>query len=91
VALLQAGIPIELNGDRRLVLGALREGSPYAHTTVAASGRKLDGDCSNILAIIRGNSMLTPHPDTTLEPGDKLILVVAQTGEGHTSRHLAIG
>ncbi len=87
VALLQAGIPVELGDDRRLALGILRADSPLAHTTVAASGDKLDGDGSTILAIIRGGRTLTPHADTMLEAGDKLVLVVTDAGGPHTARH----
>ena len=42
IALLQAGIPVELGDDRRLAFGILRADSPLAHTTVAASGDKLE-------------------------------------------------
>jgi Trk K+ transport system NAD-binding subunit len=42
---------------------------------VAASGRKLEGDATHLIAIIRGEHLIVPRPETTLEAGDKLILV----------------
>jgi CIC family chloride channel protein len=78
--LLRSGMPIELPGERRLIVGVLHADSPFVDTTVGASGRKLDGVGSNIIAILRGEHMLVPDADTRLEAGDRLILVVREAG-----------
>ena len=75
VSLLRAGVPVELPGDRRLVVGVLRESSPVVGTTVGESGRKLDGGDTTIIAILRGEHMLVPTGATVLEAGDRLVLV----------------
>lgn len=77
VSLLQSGLAVDLGDDRRLFAGALRSTSPFAHTTLAESGRMLGGPDTNVIAISRGNEMLAPRADTVLEPGDRLILVAS--------------
>jgi CIC family chloride channel protein len=88
VTLLRSGIPVELAGSKRLLIGVLRPDSRYVQTSVAESGRKLDGEGTNILAILRGEHMLAPRPDTILHVGDKLILVVNAEGVGRVREHL---
>jgi CIC family chloride channel protein len=80
VSLIRSGIPVELAGDRRLVVGVLRTDSQYVGTTVAASGRQLDGGNANIIAILRGEHMSVPNPRMHLEAGDRLILVTTADG-----------
>ena len=75
VALLRAGIPVELADDRRLFAGVLRAESPFAGTRISESGRKLGGVDTNIIAILRAEHMLAPRAETLLEAGDRLIVV----------------
>ena len=77
VSLLRSGIPVELAGDRRLVVGVLRPDSPRVGTTVAVSGRQLGGGDANIIAILRGEHMMVPNATLRFEAGDRLILVVS--------------
>jgi len=80
------GIPVALANGRRLVMDILRADSPDVRTSVAASGRKLDGDGDHLVAILRGERLIVPRPETTLEAGDKLILVVdSERVDGVTS------
>jgi hypothetical protein len=85
--LLRSGIPVELPGERRLVVGVLHADSAYVNTTVGASGRTLDGAGSNIIGILRGEHMLAPSADTRLEAGDRLILVVRGAGLDQLREH----
>lgn len=89
VALLRSGIPVELAGDRRLVVGVLRPDSPYVGTTVATSGRQLDGGDANIIAILRGEHMTVPNASMHLEAGDRLILVTTAAGVERLRRDVA--
>jgi CIC family chloride channel protein len=77
LSLLRSGIPVELPGDRRLLVGAIRPGSALVGTAVGESGAVLGNHDSNIVAVIRGEHMLGPRPDIVLEKGDRLILVTA--------------
>ena len=89
VSLLRSGIPVELAGDRRLVVGVLRLDSPYVGTTVAVSGRQLGGGDANIIAILRGEHMTVPNPKMQFEAGDRLILVVSAAHLDDVRRDLA--
>jgi CIC family chloride channel protein len=88
VSLLRAGIPVELTDDRRLSVGVLRADSPYVSTTVGASGRKLGGADTNIIAILRDEHMLAPRADTVLLAGDRLIVVSDATSVDRLSEQL---
>lgn len=86
VALLRSGVPVELAGGRRLLLIHVRDDSPVVGTTIAASGRTLAGDDTNIIALFRGDRVVAPRADTMLEKGDLLILVAGDSrvnGDGN--------
>lgn len=89
VSLLRSGIPVELAGDRRLVIGVLRPDSPYVGTTVAVSGRQLGGGDANIIAILRGEHMTVPNAKIQFEAGDRLILVASAAHLDDLRRDLA--
>ncbi len=77
VSLLRSGIPVELPGDRRLVVGAIRPQSPLVGGAIGASAALLGADDSNIVAVIRGEHMLAPRAEMVLAAGDRLILVAS--------------
>ena len=79
LSLLRTGIPVELPGDRRVVIGVLRSDSPYRQQPLGASNGHLD-DHTQIFAIMRGEHMMVPRPDTVLQAGDRLILVTTKVG-----------
>jgi CIC family chloride channel protein len=79
VALLRAGIPVDLADERQLFVGVLRPDSPFAATRISESGRKLGGADTNIIAILRDGHMLAPRAETVLEAGDRLIVVTDAT------------
>ncbi len=87
LSLLRSGIPAELPGDRRLTIGVLKADSPYAGKPIPGEGGQLDPD-SSILAIIRGEHMMAPRPDTVLEPGDRLFVVTTAEGLERLSEHM---
>lgn len=89
VSLLRSGIPVELPGERRLVIGVLKADSRFVGTTVGTNGNVLGGDGSNIVAIIRGEHMLVPSVTTVFATGDRLILVAADTALTRIRRDLA--
>ena len=89
VSLLRSGIPVELAGDRQLVVGVLRPESSYVGTTVGLTGRQLDGGNANIIAILRGEHMTVPNATMQFEAGDRLILVASADGIERLRRDLA--
>lgn len=86
LSLLRSGIPIELPGGRRLVIRVVRPDSPWRSRTLGDGGT-LDED-TRIFAIIRGEHMLVPRPDTTLEAGDRVILLTTAAGLEQLRSHL---
>ena len=89
LSLLKSGIPVEVPGQQQLLAGTLRPDSAFVQTTVGASGRRLAASGTNIIAIIRGERIVVPRPDTVLEEGDRLILVVAASAVEEVRQHLA--
>jgi CIC family chloride channel protein len=75
VALVRSGIRVELADHRQLFVGTVPPESILVGTTIAQSGRTLAGADSNIIGIVRGDTMCTPHANLVLEAGDRLILV----------------
>lgn len=89
LALLTSGVPVEVPGGRQLVAGTVKPGGAFVQTTVGTSGQRLGAPDTHILAILRGETMVMPHPDTVLEAGDRLLLVVAARDVDEVRRHLA--
>ncbi len=80
LTLIRSGIPVELPGDRRLVVGVLRAESPLVGTSVAETAAVFERDGIAIVAVIRGEHMLAPRTDLVLQSADRAILV-ARAGE----------
>jgi CIC family chloride channel protein len=87
LSLMRSGIPVELPGDQRLVIGVLRSDSPYGRKPLGAGNGRLD-DHTHVFAIIRGEHMMVPRPDTVLEPGDRLILLTTAAGLEGLKQHV---
>lgn len=77
VRLLRVGIPVELEGGRRLFVGIVPAESPLVGTTIARTGRRIAGVETNIIAILRQDHLIVPHADTVFQPRDGLVLVAA--------------
>jgi chloride channel protein, CIC family len=87
LSFLRAGIPVELPGDRRLLIGVLRPDSPLVGRPASADGASLEGN-TRIFAIIRGEHMMVPGPNTALEAGDRLLLVTAASDMDWLKQHM---
>ena len=85
---LRAGVPVELPGDRRLMVGVLKQESPFVGTMLGKTGRDLDGGTANVIAILRGERMLAPRPDVQFEAGDRLMVVTTAEGMGKLGEQL---
>lgn len=78
VRLLRVGIPVELAGGQRLVVGVVPAKSPIVGSTIARCGRCIAGVETNIIAILRQDKMIVPHADTVFQAQDGLVLVAAE-------------
>lgn len=87
LSFLRAGIPVELPGGDRLLIGVLRSDSPLCGRLASADGGSLEGN-TRIFAIIRGEHMMVPGPTTVLEAGDRLILVAAASDLESLKQHV---
>ncbi len=85
LSLLRSGIPVDLPDDRRLVVGVLREDSPYAGKPLKDAG--IEGD-TIVIALIREEHMRVPRGDTVLEPDDRLILLTSPEGLELLKKHV---
>ncbi len=89
VSLLRSGAPVDLPGERKLVVGVLRAESPFAERTIGDSAPLLAAEGLNVIAIIRGEHMLAPQPELVFTAGDRLILVVNGADSGRAWKHVA--
>ncbi len=89
LALLRSGVPAELPGERKLVVGVLRAASPFANKSVAESEAPLAAEGMNVIAVIRGEHMLAPRPDLSFAGGDRLVLVVDAGAIERAWRHIS--
>jgi Trk K+ transport system NAD-binding subunit len=74
VAVLRAGLPVEVGDDQRIVVRVVRETSTLVNTEIRVSARLRDSGVT-IVGILRGEHMLAPRGDVVLLAGDRLILV----------------
>jgi CIC family chloride channel protein len=80
VALLQQGLEIDLPDGSRLTAGVLKSGSAWAGKQIQARAADDAVAHSRISAVLRGSSVLLARPDTVLQAGDRLMLVVQPEG-----------
>jgi Trk K+ transport system NAD-binding subunit len=89
VALLQDGLDLDLPDGSRLTAGVLRPESAWAGKQIQAREASDAVAHSRIAAVLRGNSVVLARPDTLLQPGDRLIVVVQPQGVEALAKELA--
>jgi CIC family chloride channel protein len=88
-ALLTQGVSLELPDASRLTAGVLRPESAWVGKTIAQLPPSAAVEHSEIVAILRGNSVLLARPTTLLQPGDRILLVVGPGSDQELAEHLA--
>ena len=87
-ALLQSGLALDLPDGSQLTAGILRPDSPWVGKQIQARSPSDALKHSKIVAILRGQSVVLARPNTILQPGDRLLLVIQPEGVQHLSQHL---
>jgi CIC family chloride channel protein len=88
-ALLGRGIALELSDGSRLTAGILRPESAWVGKTISDLPPGAAVEHSEIVAVLRGGSVLLARATTLLQPGDRLVLVVGPGSEEDLAEHLA--
>ena len=75
--LLETGIPIDLPGNRRLVLKPVKEDSSYVGKSVQECCPMENEEEVDLVVVFRGKQIIFPHEETLLKAGDRLLLIVS--------------
>lgn len=75
--LMRSRIRFDLPGQRELMLSLVHDGSPLVGKTIATLYRELRQFEFEVIAILRREHVLLPHPDTVVEAGDRLMLIAS--------------
>ncbi len=89
VALLKSGLALDLPDGSQLMIGVLRPESPWVGKPLQSRSLKESTIHIEILAILRGKSVMLAKPEAVLQPGDRLLLITPQQAQTELSRHLA--
>jgi chloride channel protein, CIC family len=75
IRLLRSKVRFDLPGGRQLQLGLLRPESRFAEKSIVDFYTELDRDDVEIVALIRREHLVLPHPNTLLQGNDRVILI----------------
>jgi CIC family chloride channel protein len=73
--LVRSRMRFDLPGGKELTMGMVREDSPLIATTIADLYLRLQQYEFEIIAVLRREHVLLPHPNTLLEANDRLMLI----------------
>ncbi|MGH9513332.1 MAG: chloride channel protein [Terriglobales bacterium] len=83
--LLRSKIRLDLPGGKQLEMGVLQSGSKFVGKPIQALYADRGADDFEVVAIMRREHVLLPHPDTLLSEGDRLLTI----GSAHAHQALA--
>jgi CIC family chloride channel protein len=87
--LLQSGLALDLPDGSHLTIGVLRPESSWVGKQIQSRAPSDALAHSRIAAILRGQSVILARPDTILQPGDRLLIVIQPDGIKALSEHLS--
>jgi len=73
--LLETGIPIDLPGNRRLVIENVDEKSIYVGKQFSECCPVEQEEEMDLVAVFRGRQLIFPHENTRIQNGDRLLLI----------------
>lgn len=87
--LLESGIPVDLSNDKQLTIGILRSESNCIGQSIQSSCFAEEDDAVEIVAILRDQELLLPHPDTVFRENDKLLVISSPQELAKLQDHIA--
>jgi chloride channel protein, CIC family len=87
--LLRSRIGFDLPGGRELTLGVIPDNSPAIRKTIRALYQELAALDFEVVAIMRQEHVLLPHPDTVLTAGDRIILIVSREAQETLAKYIS--
>jgi len=87
--LLRSRIRFDLPGNRELTMGLIKEDSPMIGKTIRMLYEQLKTHDFEIVAIMRREHVLLPHPDTVLQVSDRLILIASRAAQQPLAKFVA--
>jgi chloride channel protein, CIC family len=75
-AVLQSGMSLDLPDGSQLTVGTLRPNSPWVGKQIQSRPPSEVLAHTRIASVLRGTTVLLARPDTILQPGDRLLIVV---------------
>jgi CIC family chloride channel protein len=75
--LLQAHIRFDLPGNRQLTMALVKDGSAIVGKTIAALYEQLSESQFEIIAVMRREHVLLPHPETVLQAKDRIVMITS--------------
>jgi CIC family chloride channel protein len=86
--LLASGIPVDLPGNKQLIIGVLRADSSYVGKPIQNYFSLNKRDEVEIVNIFRQGHTLLPHDNLVLNSGDRILAIVSPQGKENLSRHI---
>lgn len=74
--LMRSRIQFDLPGSKELTMSQVNKEGPLVGKTISSLYRSLPESEFEVIAILRREHVLLPHPDTIVEPLDRLILIM---------------
>ncbi|HTU35503.1 MAG TPA: chloride channel protein, partial [Candidatus Acidoferrum sp.] len=75
--LLRSRIRFDLPGHRVLTLGIVKEGTPLVGKPLGTLYERLAQCDFEVVAVMRREHVVLPHPDTIIEPGDRVVVITS--------------
>jgi CIC family chloride channel protein len=87
--LLASGIPVDLPGNKQLIIGVLKGDSSFAGKPVRVFFDQITRDEIELVSIFRAGKTLLPLDDLELKPGDRLLVIASPIGRKQLDGNLS--
>ena len=87
-AVLQSGLALELPDGSELTVGTVRPDSPWVGKEIQSRPPSEVLAHTRIASVLRGTTVLLARPETILQPGDRLLIVVQPEALGELGQYL---